>query len=100
VTKAVNSPDVAKAIVQVQLGGIELGYRHKKNGQDEWVCPADYSHPGVLMQHLLIWHSVFGSAVSGQNLTALTSLHSAMHTEEHKIKTGFAPHVHNPEFGK
>jgi hypothetical protein len=95
VVKAAHALDVAKALTKVVLGGQELGTQ--KNEHDEWLCPAEFNHPGAFMSHLLIWHSVFGSAVAGQNLTVLNELHAALHSEGGPAG-GYTPHVHTSDY--
>lgn len=97
VVKAQHALDMAKALTKVMLGGEELGQRGRKNGQDQWICPATYSHPGAFTSHLLIWHSVFGGAVAKRSLPELDALHAAVHLPEGR-SGGYTDHVHSPDY--
>lgn len=97
VAKAQHALSMAKALTKVMLGGEELGTRERKNGQDQWLCPIDYEHPGTMASHLLIWHSVFGKAVAGRPLPELQSLHAAVHLPSGRAG-GYTDHVHTPDY--
>lgn len=95
--KATFALATARALTKVMLGGDDLGTRYRKNSLDQWICPPEYIHPGALTSHLLIWHSVFGSAVAGRSLDALEALHTAVHDPSGR-GGGYTEHVHSPEY--
>jgi len=97
VAKAQHALSMARALTKVMLGGEELGTRERKNGQNQWLCPVDYAHPGAMASHLLIWHSIFGGTVAGRPLEELRELHAAVHTPEGNAG-GYTEHVHTPDY--
>jgi hypothetical protein len=94
VVKGTHALSTSRALVAVQLGGEDIGHR---NAMGEWLQPVDYTHPGALITHLMLFHGVYGGAVAGQPLPALAALHTHIH-EPAEQSGGFKEHVHDPEF--
>ena len=97
VVTATHALETAKALAVVHLGGQELGTLFGTNEQGEWICPPDYDHPGALMSHLLVHHSIYGKAVAGRSLVDLRALHAEVSKPEERAG-GHVPHVHDPRY--
>jgi hypothetical protein len=84
----------AVAIVERVVGGVDLGTGPNASG--EWLTPAVFVHPGVLLSHLLLFHDWTTTEDDEDvSIERLTTLHHDLHQKNVPPKV---MHVHDPNY--
>lgn len=87
----------AVATVGDLLGGTDVAHQ---NVIGEWLTPAVFVHPGVLLTHLLAFHDKdYGAAAEedDQSIEHLTAVHHDLHQQNVPPRV---MHVHDPKYAE
>jgi hypothetical protein len=85
---------VAKGLVAVKFGGIEVG-KQGKDKRQPWATPVEFVDAGSLLAHMRIFHNTTSDDPS---LAGLTREHATLHLPDQKADGLYEPHIHDPDY--